>query len=141
MVRTQLAPSLPHVLGDRVQLQQVLLNLLLNAGEAMGGNGKDNRRVTVSATANAQGFVIIKIADNGPGLDAAISEHLFEPFVTTKESGLGLGLSICQSIMATHNGQISATKNPDGGATFTVTLPHALRPASVQTSRARSGAA
>lgn len=141
VVRTHLAPSLPHVLGDRVQLQQVLLNLLLNAGEAVGANGKDNRRVTVSAKTNAQGFVIIKIADNGPGLDAAISEHLFEPFVTTKENGLGLGLSICQSIMATHNGQISATKNPDGGATFTITLPRAIRPASVQTSRARSGAA
>jgi signal transduction histidine kinase len=140
-VRTHLTPSLPHVLGDRVQLQQVLLNLLLNASEAMCTNGKDNRRVTVSTKMNAQGCVIIKITDNGPGLDAAIRDRLFEPFVTTKENGLGLGLSICQSIMATHNGQISAAKNPEGGATFTVTLPGVMRPASFETSHARSGAA
>jgi len=140
-VRTHVTPSLPQVLGDRVQLQQVLLNLLLNASEAMCANGKDNRRVTVSTTTNAQGFVTIKISDNGPGFDAAISDRLFEPFVTTKENGLGLGLSICQSIMATHSGQISAGRNRDGGATFTVTLPRALRPASVQTPLARSGTA
>lgn len=132
-VRTHLTPSLPPVLGDRIQLQQVLLNLLLNASEALCAKGKDNRRVTVSTTTNEGGFVTIAIADNGPGLDAAIFNRLFEPFVTTKENGLGLGLSICRSIMAAHGGHISAAKNADGGATFTVALPRAIQTASVQT--------
>jgi C4-dicarboxylate-specific signal transduction histidine kinase len=145
-VRTRLAASLPPVLGDRVQLQQVLLNLLLNAIEAMSGNERHDRSLIASTGSNEHGFVTITVADNGSGIGPDVAAHLFEPFVTTKETGLGLGLSICRSIMAVHGGQISAVNNSDRGATFTVTLPRAVqkpyaRQPAVQAPVASSGGA
>jgi signal transduction histidine kinase len=143
-VHAQLAAALPPVLGDRVQLQQVLLNLLLNAIEAMSGNERHDRSLIACTGTNEHGFVTIAVVDNGSGIAPDVAGHLFEPFVTTKETGLGLGLSICRSIMAVHGGQISAVNNSDRGATFTVTLPravqkpHVQRPA-VQAPVARSG--
>jgi signal transduction histidine kinase len=124
-VRTRLGDALPQVQGDRVQLQQVLLNLLLNAVEAMRSNEVGNRRLTVTARMNEDGLVEVAIGDNGPGIDPAAAHRLFEPFVTTKETGLGLGLSICRSIVAAHGGRLSASNNSDHGATFVLMLPAA----------------
>jgi len=125
-VRTQLAQELPAVSGDRVQLQQVLLNLLINGCDAMG-DAVTQRDITVrSESALARG-VRISVADNGTGIPSEDLEHIFEPFVTTKPQGLGLGLAVCRSIVRSHNGQLSATNNPSGGATFTIELPAADR--------------
>jgi two-component system sensor kinase FixL len=125
-VRTQLAPELPAVSGDRVQLQQVLLNLLINGCDAMG-DAVTQRDITVrSEPALARG-VRISVADNGTGISPEDLERIFEPFVTTKPQGLGLGLAVCRSIVRSHNGQLWAANNPDGGATFTIELPAADR--------------
>jgi signal transduction histidine kinase len=114
------------VSGDRVQLQQVLLNLLINGCDAMG-DAVTQRDITVrSESALARG-VRISVADNGTGIPSEDLEHIFEPFVTTKPQGLGLGLAVCRSIVRSHNGQLSAANNPSGGATFTIELPAADR--------------
>jgi PAS domain S-box-containing protein len=122
-VRTQLAPGLPSVLGDRVQLQQVMLNLLLNGCEAMGTRTSTERRVTVSTALDGDGLLLTSIADRGSGIPPDAADRLFEPFFTTKPHGLGLGLSICRSIIAAHGGRLWADNNTDGGATFTLALP------------------
>jgi PAS domain S-box-containing protein len=122
-VSTRLAPELPSVRGDRVQLQQVMLNLLLNACEAMSAKRSGERMVTVSTAPDGNGLVLTSIADRGRGIPPDAADRLFEPFFTTKPQGLGLGLSICRSIIAAHGGRLSAENNPDDGATFTVALP------------------
>jgi PAS domain S-box-containing protein len=122
-VSTRLAPGLPRARGDRVQLQQVLLNLLLNACEAMSANRPGGRMLTASTGLNGDGLLQIAIADRGSGIPQNTADRLFEPFFTTKPHGLGLGLSICRSIIAAHGGRLWADNNPDGGATFTFALP------------------
>ncbi len=122
-VTTRLTPGLPGARADRVQVQQVLLNLLLNACEAMGANGPAERMLTVSTTLNGDGLLLVSIADRGSGIRPDAAERLFEPFFTTKPHGLGLGLSICRSIIAAHGGRLWADNNPDRGATFTFALP------------------
>ena len=112
------APNLPTVLGDRVQLQQVLLNLILNACEAMSSTAAPERRLGVAVTADAQNHVEVSIRDCGTGIPADLLDRLFEPFVTTKPEGLGLGLSISRSIVAAHGGRLWAENNPDRGATM-----------------------
>jgi two-component system sensor kinase FixL len=112
-----LAPNLPRVLGDRVQLQQVLLNLVLNASEAMGANEPHDRRLSVIATADARRNVQISVRDCGTGIPPDLVDRLFEPFVTTKPQGLGLGLSISRTIVAAHGGRLWAQNNTDRGAT------------------------
>jgi signal transduction histidine kinase len=112
-----LAPSLPQVLGDRVQLQQVLLNLVLNASEAMSANGPQDRRLSMIATADARRNVQISVRDCGTGIPPDLIDRLFEPFVTTKPQGLGLGLSISRTIVAAHGGRLWAQNNTDRGAT------------------------
>jgi PAS domain S-box-containing protein len=119
---TQLASPLPPARGDPVQLQQVLLNLLLNAVEAMSGMGHADR-LLVSSARQGDDFLIVEVADTGTGLSDQTTGKLFEAFFTTKPQGLGLGLSICQSIIAVHGGRLSAKNNVDGGATFSFTLP------------------
>jgi PAS domain S-box-containing protein len=121
-VTTHMAPALPPIDGDRVQLQQVLLNLVLNACESMNANDLDERRLTVTTTAS-NGFVRIAISDRGVGLPEDKRAAVFEPFVTFREQGLGLGLAISRSIVLTHGGQIMAENNPDRGATFTCLIP------------------
>ena len=121
-VTTHMAPALPPIDGDRVQLQQVLLNLVLNACESMNANDLDERRLTVT-TAESDGFVRIAISDRGVGLPEDKRAAVFEPFVTFREQGLGLGLAISRSIVLTHGGQIMAENNPDRGATFTCLIP------------------
>jgi PAS domain S-box-containing protein len=122
-VSFRLTPHLPDVLGDRVQLQQVMLNLLLNACEAMSARASRDRVVTVSTSVNGSGLLLTSIADRGNGIPPDAHERLFEPFFTTKPQGLGLGLSICRSIIAAHGGRLWADNNPDGGAVFSLTLP------------------
>ena len=121
-VKTAFTPRIPAVRGDRVQLQQVLLNLLLNACDAMNGTHAAGRHVGISTTAD-QGFVELLVTDCGPGIPEGQLERVFEPFVTFREQGLGLGLAISRSIMIAHGGSIRAENNPAGGATFRCCLP------------------
>jgi len=121
-VRTQLAEGLPRVQGDRVQLQQVLLNLIINAIEAMRDVGEDERELLVSTRSEPDG-VSVEVRDSGPGFVPADLDRLFEAFYTTKSSGLGLGLSICRSIIEAHNGRLWASPNAPRGAIFRFIAP------------------
>jgi signal transduction histidine kinase/integral membrane sensor domain MASE1 len=122
-VTTRLDKSLPNINGDFVQLQQVMLNLILNACEAMTVNSASDRALTVTTELNENNQVKFAIEDTGPGIDPNLLDRIFEPFVTTKDQGLGLGLSICQSILSAHNGSLLARNNVDQGATFYMVLP------------------
>jgi PAS domain S-box-containing protein len=123
-------PELPPVLVDRIQIQQVLVNLMRNALEAMapGGAGEDGaaprRELTTSAVVSGDA-VEVAVADTGPGLAPGGAERLFDPFVSTKLGGMGLGLSICRSIVESHGGRLWTEPNPGGGAVFRFTLPAA----------------
>lgn len=112
--------DLPLAMVDRVQIQQVLLNLFRNAFEAM--DGRPDRRVTLAARASGN-MIEISVADNGPGLSPDVTAKLFQPFVTTKDGGMGIGLSICRSIVEAHGGQMWATPEPGEGAIFHFTVP------------------
>jgi PAS domain S-box-containing protein len=119
--------QLRPVFGDRVELQQVFVNLLMNAAEAMSAQPQASRRLTVYTQSDDAGDglapVVISVADCGTGIHDADMSQVFEPFVTTKPEGLGLGLSICRTIVSAHEGQLWAENNSDGGATFYVALP------------------
>ena len=119
-MRTQLAEGLRRVQGDRVQLQQALLNLIINAIEAMRNVGKEERELFIS-TRNEPGRVSAEVRDSGPGFVPAALERVFEPFYTTRPDGLGLGLSICRSIVEAHDGQLWARANVPRGAVFGLT--------------------
>ena len=123
-VATRFAPSLPSVLGDRIQLQQVILNLVLNACEAMAGSDPCERRLAIE-TAVSDEFVQVSISDNGVGIPSNQLDAVFEPFVTFREHGLGLGLAISRSIIVAHGGRIVSENNQDRGATFRCLLPAA----------------
>jgi len=112
----------PIVLGDAVQLQQALLNLVLNAVEAMKASASDARFLHVS-TGSDQTECVIIVADSGPGLDPKHMDDLFKPFFTTKPGGMGLGLSICKSIVETHGGRLTAAARAKHGLIFTIVLP------------------
>ncbi len=118
-VETKLAPGLPLVLGDRVQAQQVLLNLLLNACDAMSDNPPRDRLLTIVTLPGDSG-VLLSVVDQGVGIPEAIMDRIFEPFFTSKEHGMGLGLAICRSIMRTQGGRLWATNNAERGATLWV---------------------
>ncbi|MEH2546051.1 PAS domain S-box-containing protein [Bradyrhizobium sp. AZCC 2262] len=122
LVRTQLAEGLPHVQGDRVQLQQVLLNLIINAVEAMRDVGEEERELLVSSRNEPDG-VSVEVRDSGPGFAPAALERVFEAFYTTKPGGLGMGLSICRSIIEAHGGRLWASANLPRGASFQFALP------------------
>src|SRR5581483_1846068 len=107
------------VLADKVQVQQVLLNLIRNAIEAMQDSA--TRHLTISAAA-ADGIVTVSVADTGSGIGPDMMKQLFQPFVTTKREGMGVGLSICRTIVEAHGGRIWAEPNPDGGTVFRFTL-------------------
>ena len=119
---TQLAKGLPHILGDRVQLQQVILNLIMNAIEAMREVGEGSRELSISTRKADRDAVLVALRDTGPGLPAS-PERIFEAFFTTKPSGLGMGLSICRSIVEAHGGRLWAAPNPTRGAVFSMMLP------------------
>jgi len=120
---TDLAPGLPVVLGDAIQLQQVLLNLVMNACDAVAGNPGDERRLEVRTARGADGSVIASVSDRGRGIPPQDLERIFEPFVTTKSHGLGLGLSVCRTIVDAHGGRIWAVNNAAAGVTVSVALP------------------
>jgi two-component system sensor kinase FixL len=125
-VRADLGEGLPAVSGDRNQLQQVLLNFMMNGCDAMDGRRTDGR-LLVRTQSTAEGNVEVSVADHGAGIPPADLERIFEPFVTTKSNGMGLGLTICRSIVDAHGGRLWATNNSDGGATLHCELP-AQRP-------------
>ena len=116
-----LAPDLPPITGDRVQLQQLVLNLILNAADAMAPNAPGTRRLHLT-TARHQTTVRASVRDKGAGLPADV-ERLFQPFYTTKAHGLGMGLAICRSIIAAHHGRLWAEPHPERGAVFHFELP------------------
>lgn len=127
---TQFAPALPPVMGDAGQLQQVLLNLIVNACDAMESLPAESRRLSLT-TAAEYGWVRLTVVDRGPGVSPACTGEIFEPFVTTKAQRLGLGLAICRSIVTAHEGRLWVENGRDGGgAIFSVALPAAvsLRP-------------
>jgi signal transduction histidine kinase len=111
------------VLGDRVQLQQVLLNLIMNGVEAMRGVTERKRELRVSSTLAEPGSVLISVEDTGAGLDPAVAQRIFEPFFTTKSEGLGMGLSICRSIVEGHRGRLWAAARAPHGAAVRFTVP------------------
>jgi signal transduction histidine kinase len=123
-VQTRLADGLLPVLGDRVHLQQVLLNLILNAAEAMGSITEGAREVLIS-TEQDQAGALVAVRDSGPGIDPAHLDRVFDAFYTTKSSGTGMGLSICRSIIDAHGGKLWAEANQPRGAVFRFTLPGA----------------
>jgi signal transduction histidine kinase len=110
-------------LGDRVQLQQVVLNLIMNAIEAMSEVDEGSRALLISTGEAEQGAVLVAVSDSGPGLPQAYPERIFDAFYTTKPSGLGMGLSICRSIVEAHGGRLWAEPNQPRGAVFYMLLP------------------
>lgn len=127
-VHIDIAPNLPEAMMDRVQIQQVLTNLIRNAVEAMANMPK--RRLTITGRPVTAEAVEIAVADTGPGIAPEVAKDLFKPFVTTKATGMGVGLSICRSIVQSHGGELKVEQNPAGGSIFRFTLP--LQPAEPQ---------
>jgi C4-dicarboxylate-specific signal transduction histidine kinase len=122
-LQTQLASALPLVHGDRIQLQQVILNLVVNAIEATSSTSEGARELLISTAKDASNAVLVAVRDSGPGLDPESLGRLFDAFYTTKAGGLGMGLAICRSIIEAHGGRIWATANVPRGAVFQFTLP------------------
>ena len=123
-VQTRLAEGLLPVSGDRVQLQQVLLNLILNAAEAMSSVEGGARELLISTEPDQTG-ALVALRDSGPGIDAQHLDRVFDAFYTTKSSGTGMGLSICRSIIDAHGGKLWVEANEPRGAAFQFTLPTA----------------
>ena len=119
----QLVDGLPQIQGDRVQLQQVMLNLMINALEAMSATNVGERMLLIRSGKTDANELCVAVQDSGPGLDAEHLEGVFEAFFTTKSHGLGMGLAICRTIVESHGGRLWATSNSAGGATFQFTLP------------------
>ena len=122
-LKLDLADALPPVVADRIQVRQVILNLVRNAMESMEADSGDDRTVTLRTLAGDNGNVEVAIVDRGKGLAVEEEVELFEPFYTTKESGMGMGLSISRSIVRAHGGRVWFTRNQDRGTTFHFTLP------------------
>jgi len=121
-VQTQLTEGLPRIQGDKVQLQQVILNLILNALEAMSSVREGSRELLITTGKDVEG-VLVTVRDSGPGVSRESFDRLFEAFYTTKAGGMGMGLSICRSIVEAHGGRISASRDIGQGATFQFSLP------------------
>jgi C4-dicarboxylate-specific signal transduction histidine kinase len=129
-IETQLDERLPAVLGDAVQLQQVILNLIVNAEDAM--RSAPRRVLTIQSQWTASGTVRVSVADSGTGIDAPDMERIFSPLFTTKASGMGMGLSICRSIIENHGGKIGVSSTAGRGAVFQFELPAAATPSPQQ---------
>jgi signal transduction histidine kinase len=123
-MRTELSAELPKIMADRVQLQQVFMNLMLNAIEAMKAAGGD---LTVKSQADVDGQLLFSVSDTGVGLPTEKMDQIFSAFFTTKPQGSGMGLAISRSIVESHGGRLWATANDGRGATFRFTLPTARR--------------
>jgi C4-dicarboxylate-specific signal transduction histidine kinase len=124
-VRLDLGPELPPVRADKVMIEQVMLNLVKNAVEAMEHTDAAQRELTVKSSLNGGHAVEIALTDRGIGVPQELCDGQFTPFFTTKRDGMGLGLSICRSIVEFHDGRLTAIRNPQGGSTFRFTLPMA----------------
>jgi len=122
-VQTALGEGLPAIEGDRVQLQQVVLNLIVNAVQAMTAIAEGPRELFIATTRAEPTSVLVAVRDSGPGLGPESLERLFAPFYTTKADGLGMGLSICRSIIEAHGGRVWAEPNEPQGAIFQFTVP------------------
>jgi C4-dicarboxylate-specific signal transduction histidine kinase len=121
-IRTDLVPGLPKIKADRVQLQQVVLNLMMNGMDAMAETTDLAKMLLISARGN-ESEVTVRVEDSGVGLDVETAEKIFNPFFTTKDHGIGMGLSISRSIVESHEGRLWASPRPSGGAVFQFTLP------------------
>jgi C4-dicarboxylate-specific signal transduction histidine kinase len=122
-VQTHLAEGLPFIEGDRVEMQQVLLNLVINALEAMSSVSDGVRELLISTGTTDSGHVLVSVRDSGPGFAPQTVEQVFTPFYTTKPTGLGMGLSICHSIIDAHGGRLWASANLPRGAVVQFTVP------------------
>jgi signal transduction histidine kinase len=125
-VRTVLEPGLPPALGADVQVQQVLLNLVLNAYDALMHVDPRHRRITIAARLEHGSHILISVSDTGRGIAVPDVETVFNPYFTTKEHGMGIGLTISRSIAEAHGGKLWATRNDGGGSTFWLTVPTAV---------------
>jgi signal transduction histidine kinase len=123
IVRTELADNLPQLTANRVQLQQVILNLLLNASEAMSTVVDRQRQVVISTALDKSGWVRLSVRDTGVGFDPKSMDKLFEAFYTTKSRGMGIGLSVSRSIIDSHGGRLWAALNHGSGSTFSFSIP------------------
>ena len=119
----ELSNDLSLVWGDRIQLQQVILNLIMNAIEAMSGISQTQRRLLVSSVNDGPNGVLVSVRDSGPGFDETAPDRLFEAFYTTKENGMGIGLAVSRTIIQAHGGRLWAMPNAPRGAIFQFTLP------------------
>lgn len=134
-----IAAQIPAIFGDRVQLLQLMLNLLINSSEAIGATASHDREIRVSAKAGEAGDVLIAVADTGCGIPPDVAERVFEPFYSTKQDGMGLGLSIARSIVRAHDGRVELWNNDSGGAVLAITLPQApAKPADAGAATERS---
>ncbi|HEY1866569.1 MAG TPA: ATP-binding protein, partial [Candidatus Acidoferrales bacterium] len=125
-LRTDLAPGLPRVIGDRIQLQQVVLNLVVNGMDAMAATsatGGLSKELRIASRKNGAAEILILVEDSGSGLSAEIAGKIFNPFFTTKPQGIGMGLAISRSIIESHRGRLWAEPAPSGGAVFQFTIP------------------
>ena len=122
-LRLELAPTLPMILGDRVQLQQVMINLVMNGIEAMQSVTDRPRQLAIRSGQDETHEVLVSVTDCGVGISAENADRLFNAFFTTKSGGMGMGLSICRSIVEAHGGRLSASGNEGPGATFQFVLP------------------
>jgi C4-dicarboxylate-specific signal transduction histidine kinase len=119
---TRLEDPLAHIRGDRILLEQVLVNLIVNSLQAMQTQVPASRLVELE-TLSTEAGILLKVSDSGPGIPEEIADQIFKSFVTTKEEGLGIGLSICRTIIENHGGRITFSNRPLSGATFTIQLP------------------
>ena len=122
-VKRELTDDLPPVLGDRVQLQQVILNLVVNGMEAIVNNKNGERELSISSAKDGSNNLTVAVRDSGAGLDPANLERVFDAFFTTKPDGMGMGLAISRTIIESHGGRLWATSNSPRGAVFQFTLP------------------
>jgi signal transduction histidine kinase len=134
-VHSRLEPDLPGIVGDRVQLQQVILNLVVNSLESMSAIAPGLRHLTLLTAQSDTDWVEVTVQDTGPGISAEILGRIYEPFFSTKPDGLGMGLSICRSIAEAHGGRLEASNNPAGGAAFVFALPVAGTPSDTHSPR------
>jgi signal transduction histidine kinase len=141
MVRAELTEDLPPAIGDRVQLQQVILNLLLNAADAMSGVDDRPRQVVIRTERPESESVSLTVKDVGVGLDAQSAEKVFEAFYTTKNDGMGIGLSISRSIIENHGGRLWAQPNDGPGVSFTFSVPCTSGPSASDATAAAPGTA